>query len=813
MSDTAESTLNALKALIAAFQTGATPVAVKTSTAEAASLPPKFPGPDDKNGEKSADNSVQQKAEYNERGRLPASRTQTEGNYARQYLEGYVGESDHQLDKKTEPGCPASLHISLFFDGTCCNEEDGDEVYGSRNPPLTNIGRLYHAASWVDQKNTAENDGYFSYYFPGCGARFPQIGEEHYSLDGELFANGGEDRINQALLKTYSSICYAVNKTAIKDSELTRYRNSMATVWPFSRLTQKFNRKSALDKFCDDHLGAVVNQWPRQPTRLHIQRSQRRIAKIKLFVYGYCRGAATARAFARGLESLLDDAKMPLDATNMLPAGTVVPAGPTLLGIPISIEFMGLLDTVSAVGVPHILPSATGHLGWAANSLRLPTTKGFLKSCYHFVAGHEQHGDLPLDSIRGPDGKYPSGAVEVVYPGMHADVGGDCKPTELGKVQTDARSLLSKIVLHDMYAAAFDAGAPLSVPEEVLPGGAKGKKYRVMQGDVADQFKISAQAIALFNAWQQAGAQQAGAKSETPAVNEAEVVAIAVAQGRDPVAALKAAHDKADGDKAKAAAAAKPPENGPLGKLPDPVYVPLKAKALEVMLADQLSWITAWRTERFASPQYADKYYQRKPFYQQALNESSGALPSEAAPAESEGPREVPFIDKDRLDRAAWGYDFAHTGIVALLAQVLLDVIPTTQTNQLGGPLVAAQESEYIQIKKSGDARRAALMGSPTMLDFYDNYVHDTLAKYNHDPLHSSFSHGYFASRTIYDNDDDTWDSVKQFGQRVKAIIDINVGDILVQARTDMKDLNTVSGVLGKIYRDIKSEAFKILLP
>ncbi|MGR7852921.1 T6SS phospholipase effector Tle1-like catalytic domain-containing protein, partial [Klebsiella aerogenes] len=106
------------------------------------------------------------------------------------------------------------------------------------------------------------------------------------------------------------------------------------------------------------------------------------------------------------------------------------------------------------------------------------------------------------------------------------------------------------------------------------------------------------------------------------------------------------------------------------------VYVPLKAKALEVMLADQLSWITAWRTERFASPQYADKYYQRKPFYQQALNESSGALASAAAPAESEGPREVPFIDKDRLDRAAWGYDFAHTGIVALL-----DIIPTTQAS------------------------------------------------------------------------------------------------------------------------------------
>ncbi len=42
-------------------------------------------------------------------------------------------------------------------------------------------------------------------------------------------------------------------------------------------------------------------------------------------------------------------------------------------------------------------------------------------------------------------------------------------------------------------------------------------------------------------------------------------------------------------------------------------------------------------------------------------------IPSAAPPAQSVGPREVPFIDKDRLDHAAWGYDFAHTGIVAQL--------------------------------------------------------------------------------------------------------------------------------------------------
>ena len=44
MSDTADSTLNALKALIAAFQTGATPATVKASTAKPPAYRQSFPG-------------------------------------------------------------------------------------------------------------------------------------------------------------------------------------------------------------------------------------------------------------------------------------------------------------------------------------------------------------------------------------------------------------------------------------------------------------------------------------------------------------------------------------------------------------------------------------------------------------------------------------------------------------------------------------------------------------------------------------------------------------------------------------------------
>jgi len=490
MSDTSDSTLNTVKALIDAFKTGAKPSATSVSTAEAAWVPPPFPVP--------AKDAKQD--ELKEHGRLPSTKTLTEGNYARQRLEDLARGQSQQPDEKPVTDCAGSLHISLFFDGTCCNQEDADEVYGSPKPALTNIGRLYHAANWTNETNTPEDDGYFSYYFPGCGARFPQIGEEDYSLDGELFANGGEDRINQALLKTFSSIVYAVTHTSVEDGALGVYRQKMATNWPFSMITKGFNRKNAINEFCDIYLGKVVPQWPLQPTREYIHRAQKRIPKIKLFVYGYCRGAATARAFACGLEALLDKTPMPLNAAHTAPEGSVLPSGPTLLGIPVSIDFLGLMDSVSSVGVPHILPSATGHLGWAANSLQLPKTAGLVKSCCHFVAGLEQHGDLPLDSIRRPDGKYPTGAVEVVYPGVHADIGGDCKPTELGKVQTDSRQLLSQIALHDMYAAAFDAGAPLSVPQDVLPEVVKDKTYRIMQGDVMNQFKISPEVITHFNA-------------------------------------------------------------------------------------------------------------------------------------------------------------------------------------------------------------------------------------------------------------------------------------------------------------------------
>lgn len=45
------------------------------------------------------------------------------------------------------------------------------------------------------------------------------------------------------------------------------------------------------------------------------------------------------------------------------------------LKIPLSVEFLGLLDTVASVGIPHIAPIAEGHMGWADGNQELPEEK------------------------------------------------------------------------------------------------------------------------------------------------------------------------------------------------------------------------------------------------------------------------------------------------------------------------------------------------------------------------------------------------------------------------------------------------------
>ena len=58
---------------------------------------------------------------------------------------------------------------------------------------------------------------------------------------------------------------------------------------------------------------------------------------------------------------------------------------------------------------------------------------------------------LPAGLGAPGNGKYPLYATEVVYPGMHSDIGGGYPPGDQGKANgEDDALLLSQIALHDM---------------------------------------------------------------------------------------------------------------------------------------------------------------------------------------------------------------------------------------------------------------------------------------------------------------------------------------------------------------------------
>ncbi|WP_227104229.1 T6SS phospholipase effector Tle1-like catalytic domain-containing protein [Chromobacterium rhizoryzae] len=395
------------------------------------------------------------------------------------------------------PTCTKSLTISLFFDGTN-NHEESDSQAKPRS--TSNIARLYHATLGSKQGGSGQADnklaeqGWYAYYIPGVGTRFPEIGELKPMSSGLIFANGGEDRINWGLTRLIHALRQNYGMPPLPDEDakelvIQRMRN------PVSQPDGYVQRADALRP----QLEALAEARYAKPRPT--------VLGIRLYVYGFSRGAAEARVFARWLEALTRPEDAPPDAVEVQHR---------LIGIPISIRFMGLFDTVATVGLANSLPMADGHMAWAGDSqLRLSDNPLFLEQCQHFVAAHEQRASFPLDSIRRRDdpkqangpSRYRAGCVETLYPGMHSDVGGGYPPGEQGK-GVDPKNpdrqwlLLSQIPLHDMYRAAFEAGAPLQVPEIALAENERlDKRWLVMERDTQLEFMVAPEVITRFNAW------------------------------------------------------------------------------------------------------------------------------------------------------------------------------------------------------------------------------------------------------------------------------------------------------------------------
>ncbi|HVG60980.1 MAG TPA: DUF2235 domain-containing protein [Hyalangium sp.] len=308
-------------------------------------------------------------------------------------------------EKPREPCSPEKDQwINFFFDGTGNNLQADDPT-----EEHSNVARLFQSQRGNSMQRI------FSFYIPGLGTYFKDIGDP-----------GGDD-------------------------------------W----------RGNAIGKRGTDRLNWAM-KWVDQA----LQGSGGRKTHIALF--GFSRGAALARAFAL---RIAQRCRRKDNSWWMLHQGRVYP---------VRLSFMGLFDTVASVGTPMSLNQApiaalamadrraalmhrsltqlpnlafgepgadpapgpaNGHMYWA-NDLHVPE---MVEKCVHMVAAHEVRQSFPLDSVL-EGSAYPRNCQEIVYPGVHSNIGGGYRPLEGAR-----SSLLSLIPLWAMRDEAVRAGVPLEI--------------------------------------------------------------------------------------------------------------------------------------------------------------------------------------------------------------------------------------------------------------------------------------------------------------------------------------------------------------
>ncbi|WP_248764432.1 MULTISPECIES: DUF2235 domain-containing protein [unclassified Pseudomonas] len=388
--------------------------------------------------------------------------------------------------------CMDILHITLCFDGTN-NHEPSDKL---TSPPSTsNVARLFHASLGSTDNKSVQDEGFYAYYIQGVGTEFKEIGEfepEDWGLKGAI---GGENRVNWGLTRLIDVLRRACGEPRLNPKDAYALVQQMGTTVKEDMLGASLFKDSHTRR--KQALQAPLLELQKKIEDMHARSAIPEIQALRLYVYGFSRGAAEARAFATWLEALTQ----------------VEVNGETcylFAGLPISIAFLGLFDTVASVGVAYVAPFAAGHMGWADGSLRLSDSEKFLERCVHLVSAHEQRACFPLDSIRrkanskDPNCRstYRRNTFEYLYPGMHSDVGGGYPPGDQGKSLAGSEEVLSQIALHHMYHEAYQTGAPLQAPRDALSKIQRERRPWIAMDESTElEFTVSPTLIDRFNHW------------------------------------------------------------------------------------------------------------------------------------------------------------------------------------------------------------------------------------------------------------------------------------------------------------------------
>lgn len=402
-------------------------------------------------------------------------------------------------------GCKTNLFFGFFFDGTRNNY-----VLAEKEKTHSNVARLYDCypgmsvpvvlpatTDWGHEKSSYKH--FFKAYIPGVGTEFKQVNDSGDGVDetaGAATGYMGEARILWGLLQAINNVHrYFMNVPLLSDDEIKsvlqkiqlikQRRKKMLPPGRFERPmpNDKEDQKTRIEfeNILRKLHAAVSQHWPDKKTGKPKKINPGVVQIIYISIFGFSRGATQARAFTNWLMSLCR-----LDAHLCGKNGSM-----TLGGFEVAFDFLGLFDTVASIGAGNTLGNSfigamfDGHGAWAdaKDSLRIPTNI----TCLHLVSAHELRRSFPLDSV-SVKGVVTPNCMEIVFPGVHSDLGGGYAPREQGRgVDPDGADMLTRIPLLAMYRAARLASVPL--------------KLELASAVVQRRFKVAASTITDFNAY------------------------------------------------------------------------------------------------------------------------------------------------------------------------------------------------------------------------------------------------------------------------------------------------------------------------
>lgn len=460
-------------------------------------------------------------------------------------VEGQVEDrsvKDGRITKDICLKCEQDIVIGVFFDGT-----NNNKYRDTASLSHSNVARLYEAFPGTPTKQTLPKlkkqvlpDGSsverdirrdkvfkgnvppeaFSFhrkiYVPGIGTPHPDVGDDgdgFKKMLGLAVALVGRARLDWASLQLCNQVYAAVFGSALQDTfDISRIANHGVNRSAFipdsveailDGLRQRIQDETGqYDSAAFEHLLAEAQHKLAQALKQRGRNATPKLRKIRLSVFGFSRGAAAARAWVN----------LVVDRWGRSGLG----------GVPLQIDFLGIFDTVASVGLAQsaAIQGADGHSGWAEGESMVISPE--VKRCVHLVAGLELRGSFPLDSVCR-DGVMALNCKEIVYPGVHSDVGGGYPPDDQGRAlgagpEGDSRKL-SQISLAQMYREARMAGVPLAPAE-------------AMDKDVKAYFNIHPELREHFNSY--IAATRSGHRAPTHGSGRAAVASMFPTETQPP---------------------------------------------------------------------------------------------------------------------------------------------------------------------------------------------------------------------------------------------------------------------------------------